>query len=365
LAGDRLFAVEPNRHVAAYRLADLEQLWRVELPTSGEEYSLVAVHATLVLAGISPGSGLSTLGLDTATGAVRWRHQAAVEGPTSRGLLLLASQHPESGAAPGAAEPGAVGQTLRAVRADTGDLVWSLDLPPGARHSSRVDGAILGPLAVTLPTGRVELRDVDTGKLLRSRQIGPRSGVPGDGYAEIIGSLLVVREASAAVAYELDDLDLRWRLPFASGYDGWPIPCGRAMCFLREGGGLILVDQATGRHKWSDRRWSGVLAEVDGFLIALGLERDEQIVVAVDADTGQVRRELGTWQQLHLDSMAESMIAIRYDPTRTVVARLDPARGTRILDVLPDIQGMGCLTEASRLLCWRTDGTLAMWRLPQ
>jgi hypothetical protein len=44
-----------------------------------------------------------------------------------------------------------------------------------------------------------------------------------------------------------------------------------------------------------------VLADVGGYLIAS--RPDEQPVAAVDPDTGQVRRELGTWQDLHPDSV--------------------------------------------------------------
>jgi outer membrane protein assembly factor BamB len=378
VAGDRLFVAEQNRfgihrHVAAYRLTDLEQLWRVELPTEGQALWLLAVDGTLAVTLGRPddgGRGATTVGLDIATGAVRWRHEAGLDGQTPSGRLLLWSERANSAGAAAGAEPGAAGQTLRAVHADAGDVVWSFDLPADATRSYQFDGVNVTLLAAMLPSGRVELRDLDSGKVLRSQQIGRPSAVPGAGqFAAIVGNLFLVWEASAMVAYGLDRLDLRWRFPFEVGGPAWPIPCGTAVCFITEGGTteggqLTAVDPSTGRRKWSDLRWSTVLAEADGYLITSNGGRDDQIVAAVDPDTGQVRRELGSWQELHLDPVDGSMIGIRYGLSRTFVARIDPSRGTRILGVLHNIINRSCWTASPRLLCWRSDNTLGIWQLP-
>jgi outer membrane protein assembly factor BamB len=368
VAGDRLIVVERDnvgiyRHVAAYRLADLARLWRVEMPPIGEAYPIVAADGSLVLTGQPPEGGLHVIGLNAATGAVRWRHQAILDGATSGGLILLASERPDPGAAP-AAEPGATGETVRAVNAATGAEVWSVDLPARAMRSYGFDGDYLTVLAVTLPTGRVELRDVDTGNVLRSRSIQWR---PADGsrrYAEIVGDLLLVTEESTIAAYELDRLDLRWRMPFEMAHFTWPTQCGAAVCLLRDGGALVVVDTSTGRRKWLDPRWSSLLAEVDGYLIASSERADERSVAALDPDTGQVRRDLGRWHEVHSTGADNPVIGIRYEPTRTLVARLDPASGSRIIGVLHDTLNRSCWTQSSLLLCWRTGNRLGIWHLP-
>jgi outer membrane protein assembly factor BamB len=376
--GDRLYVVQPfalsqgrrdGRYVAAFRLMDLRQLWRVELPLGRDVYGITTVDGVLALTGDPTGrpvdedpgpsyevAGPDTVGLDPATGALLWRHKGFVEGVTPAGRLILSAQFGNPGAIPANTGPG---RTLRAV-AGTGEIVWSYDPPAGALRSYRLDDDAVTLLAVALPDGRVELRDADTGELVRWGRIG---SMKQGRYVEIVGDLLLVREESEVLAYGIDRLDLRWRTPFEPGQDRFFSACGAAICIRHDEAGLDVVDPATGRLRWSDARWTQAFA-ADGWLMATDFDRrhDEQTVVVVDPYTGRVQRELGRWHAL--DIAGGSVVALRFDSTRAVVGRLDPAHGVRIVGVLRDVIGGSCRVRPPSLWCRHTDSTLGVWRLP-
>lgn len=389
--GDTLFVVQPfalsqgrgeGRYVAAYRLMDLTQLWRVELPLGGDVAGLTTVGGVLVLTGEPVGAGTPTVpadedtgegsdalvgrdavGLDVATGKLLWRHKGSVEGSTPGGRLILAAER-RGGGVPANPGPGGGGQTLRAV-ASTGKVVWSYTPPPGAQRSYRFDGPAATLLAVVLPGGDVELRDTDTGELLRSRQIGPQ---PKDRairrYLEVVGDLLLVRDEAEVVAYGLDRLDLRWRLPLEPGQDGWFTSCGGgALCVMHQGQRLTVIDPGTGRVRWSDPRWTEGFAW-GGRLMATDYDplHGDRTVAVVDPYSGRVQRDLGTWHALEF--AGGSVVGLRFVFTHTLVAFLDPVRGPRVVGVVPDVIGPSCVAQRGFLWCRRTDNTLGVWRLP-
>jgi outer membrane protein assembly factor BamB len=260
--------------------------------------------------------------------------------------------------------PDGAGWTLRAV-SHNGRVVWSYTPPPGgARRLYRYDGDRVGQLVVVLPDGRVELRDVDTGQLVRSRRVDPppRDEVGGR-YMEVVGDLLLAQVGSEVLAYGLDRLDLRWRLPVQTGRDGWFTACGRAVCLADHGGGLKVLDAGTGRVRWSDPRWTWGFA-VGRWLMVTDAEPgagDLQTVAVVDPDSGRVERNLGRWQLV--DVVGGSIVALRFDRGRVLVARVDPARGARVVGVVRDIAG-SCQVRLQSLWCRRIDNTLGVWRLP-
>ncbi|HEX2774676.1 MAG TPA: PQQ-binding-like beta-propeller repeat protein [Micromonosporaceae bacterium] len=376
---DRVFVVDQDRvetgrgrdrYVTAYRLMNLEQLWRVDLPVDGVAVGPLASADTIVVSRLDfatppdgqPGSGPETAALDAATGAVLWRHEGSAEAWTSAGHLLMS--FPAGPAADG--ESGRYRHILRAVSSHTGDVLWSAEVPAGALWTHRYDGDRVALLALILPGGRIELRDPNTGTLVRAGQIAaPSPGHPAELSAEIVGDLLLVRERAAVAAYPLDRLDLRWRLPLQDGDNSWPTSCDDALCFIDERGGLRNVDPQTGRVRWSDRRWMNVLGTVDGSLL-VG-EHDPRTdgvrVVALDPDTGQVRHDLGTWDGLDRNGQDEWLIGYQFNLTRALVSRVDPARGAWVLGVLHDVS-RSCRVQQPMLLCRRTDNTVGVWRLP-
>jgi outer membrane protein assembly factor BamB len=383
--GDRLFVVQPfalsqgrgdGRYVVAYHLMDLKRLWRVELPLGGDVYGLATVDGILALtgeppvgagneapggaAGIDNPRGPDTVGLDPATGATLWRRKGSIEASSAGGRLILSADIGNPGAIPAHSGPD---HALHAVTG-TGELVWSYDPPAGALRSYRSGGEGVTLLAVVRPDGRVELRDTDTGELVRSGRIGPLAlGGTAGRYVEIVGDLLLVRDGPEVLAYGLDRLDLRWRLPFEPGQDGWFTACGAAICVVRAGGGLKVIDPATGRVRWSDARWTQGFA-FGSWLMATDFNprNDQQAVVVVDPQTGRVVRELGRWHELVI--VDDSVVALRFDAARALIARLDPPRGLRLVGVVRDVVGPSCSVRLRSLWCRRTDNTLGVWRLP-
>ncbi|HEX2774677.1 MAG TPA: hypothetical protein VHN18_19940, partial [Micromonosporaceae bacterium] len=59
-----------------------------------------------------------------------------------------------------------------------------------------------------------------------------------------------------------------------------------------------------------------------------------------------------------------SIVALRFDRTRVLVARIDPARGARVIGALSDVVAASCLVRLPSLWCRRTDNMLGVWRLP-
>jgi outer membrane protein assembly factor BamB len=375
---DRVFVVDRerpgtgrgrDRYVTAYRLMDLTQLWRTALPVDGLAVAPLASADTLVLSRLDfptppdgqAGSGPQTAALDAASGTLLWRHAGTAEGWTSTGHLLISF---DQGGPPtrGSGHPA---QELRAVSARTGRVVWSANVPAGALRTYRSEGDRLTLLAVGLPNGRVELRDPNTGQLLRAGQIAaPEPGRPTGLASEIVGDLLLVSEHDAVAAYGLDRLDLRWRLPRPPGGDSWASPCGAGLCFVDERFGLRSVDPQTGRVRWSGR-WTNVLAAADGALLVGDNDSrsDGLRVVAVDPETGQVRQDLGTWDGIDRNHRDEWVIGYQFDLTRALVSRVDPVRGTHVLGVLHDVS-RSCRVQPPMLLCRRIDNTVGIWRLP-
>jgi outer membrane protein assembly factor BamB len=378
--GDRLFVVQPfalsqgrgdGRYVAAVHLMDLEELWRVDLPLGGDLYGITTVDNALALTGEPPlttpdgqvaDNVLETVGLDMTTGALLWRHKGFVEGETVSGRLILSTQFGRPGAVPAGSGPGGVGKPVRAV-SGSGEVVWSYAPPSGALRSYHTAGDAVRRLVV-LTDGRVELRDTETGQLVTSRLVGPLPRDEGAGrYVEVVGDLLLVRVGSEVLAYGLDSLDLRWRRPYQIGRDGWFTPCGDAICVVYEEGGLKVLDPSTGRVRWSDPRWTRGFAAGKWLMVTDGDPLHAlRTVAVVDPYSGQVKRDLGRWHAL--DVVGGSIVALRFDGGRALVARLDPERGALVLRVLSDVVPASCRVRLPAVWCRRTDNTLGVWRVP-
>jgi hypothetical protein len=387
---DRVFVIDSlqpgertdDRMIAAYRLMGLQPLWRVDVPVSGEVAAITLVRDTLVLAG-DPGTANAqpdgpaaveppdSVGLDVATGAVRWRARGFFEAITGSGRLLLTSPPANSASAPAGPQPSGASIAVHVVEAETGRVVASYTRPADAltfhryEGEPRYEGERLTLLGALLPSGHVELRDPDTGRILRSGQIGPATGTDGLRYAETVGDLLMVRDGTRVTAYGLDRLDRRWTITLEAGQDGGVIWCGDVLCLY--GGnsqGISALEPQTGRVKWSNPSWPSVLP-VGERLIAVESDpqRDGQRLAVIDPETGHELRDLGEWQALHWNTPGGPVLGLRYDFTRAVVARLDAEPGPQILAVVHDVT-RECWTNPPMLACRRTDNRLGIWVLP-
>ncbi|WP_329108545.1 PQQ-like beta-propeller repeat protein [Micromonospora sp. NBC_01699] len=400
---DRIFVIdpvdptaEPRQQVSAYRLPDGAPLWRVRMPVPGPLGGHTLIGHTLVLTSdwgsVAP---RRTVGVDTATGAVSWLRTASYETASADGDVLLWVQDTDVGAGEpgwddspngwGVLSPG----TLEAVAPDTGAVRWSLALPAGAVRGyagpdAPTDPGPEGPLPEAVvtrgPTGRIEVRDLTSGAVVRSANL-PRPPTLGSGQwpPQVVGNLLLVPDgAQSLTAYGLDSFDRRWTIDWDVDREPWPQPCGRLLCTFRPQGGVRVLDRDTGAIRWSDPRWSSLLP-VGPYLLGSGEARPMLAagLSVLDPATGRVLGDLGSWQVLGRSPDGETgtghrqpaggtrLIGVRIGSDgRAWVADLDPASGSaRRLAVLPDVSG-DCQTVAGLLVCRRLTGAIGVWRLP-
>lgn len=359
LAADGVFVVDPatpneDRFLTAYAQpspgAGVRRRWQASLARDGD-YLDVRVERGLVLAmGVNAANGVfQTIAFDAETGQQRWQHPGAPQ-PSADGGLLLTDIREEGPVAMIRVEP------------DTGRMLWMVALPPPANASYHVTDGLIDRFVLVQPTGEVQVHDAGTGRML-----GSVDTLPGDRSAfqrvQVVDDLLLLAPPGSTrlVSYGLTGLEPRWtaEVPLMS----YVVGCGGLLCVMQQTGGLQVLDPATGVGRWSDVSGE-LLADVrHGRLLMVGPE--ERYAVR-DSATGQVRAELGRWNLIPTLRPADPLVGVRLgDDGRLVVAELDLVAGrARIIDVLPGIAG-SCQAALPTLLCRRTDGSTALWRLPR
>lgn len=377
-AGDRLIVADPvsNRGgaqwLSAYRLSNGERLWRVPMPLPGNVGPTTVLGGTLVMSAewgtVIPSE---TVALDLATGAERWRRLAWLEGATASGEALLWTSRFGDWTR-GEERPG----TLRSVTVETGSERWSVPLPAGAvRTYQRSDDGLgwqgeerIRRIAVALPSGEIQVRDVGTGEVLR----GMRSSALQSGHrsVEVVGDLLLLDDGGreTIAAYALDSLALRWRITRRTNpIEYGPLPCADLVCFYGQAGGVRALDPGTGRVRWTlGRRW-GTLLPVGDRLIAVANSASDSSasrLAIIDRVSGAIVGTLGAWNVLG-PAPDGGLLAIRPGPEeRTWLAWLDPDNGEfRLLDRLREISG-DCHLGSGFLHCRRMNGSTGVWKLP-
>ncbi|MEV1144882.1 PQQ-binding-like beta-propeller repeat protein [Micromonospora sp. NPDC049799] len=361
VAGDLLLVVDPigerptARTVTAYRLDGGEPLWRVPLPVdAGRLWSVPMGSDAVVLTGQeTDGPGTSTMALDPATGALRWRIPAGAVDRAGDGLLV---QTFGSGADRG---------TVQVVDPCCGTLRWRVATPAGEVSFRSADEGV-DRVVFSDPGGRVEVRDAASGAVLAAADLWSPEDRP-YGSTQVIGDLLVTVGGTppTVTAYGLDRLDRRWRVPI--GDARYATPCGPLVCVQSEGGRLRALDPATGTPRWTEDRWDGFW-QVGGVLVT-DLDRPagpSAEYVLLDPATGRVLGSWGQWEITGPDDPGGRLVGTRpYPGGGLLVAELDTTtHRARPLDVLREAAGE-CQVARDRLVCRRIDGAVGLWRLPR
>lgn len=361
LMEDRYYVVTPGeargeRSLSAYQLPQARLLTRFALRVPGVVVRVEASGDVLVVASREAGN-LTTTGVDARTGRNRWQRAAALVGLSRSGRAAVLVD--VSGSGPD--------RLWQAVDPATGRVRWSYLVRSGEIVHVPWQEGPTDMLLVMQPSGRVQVRETETGAVTVSAALGPLDRPKlGVGIWTANGLLLLGGEVGIT-AYALDRLDRRWhstvRLP-----GGFVHPfCGDLICFVEPTTGMRVLDPATGRVRWSTDQWSAS-ARTGRYLFADAVRAPEEpsAHVVLDARTGRSYGNLGKWQPL-VGLLGDRVIAVRPasdEIGRTWFGLIDPATlDVRVLGVAEQVAGR-CEIAPAALLCRRVDGSVGVWRLP-
>jgi hypothetical protein len=361
-----------GRTVTAYGLPGGETAWRVPLLRSREGWLTVPAAGPPTLISDETEIGADDIApvrdaaVVAASGRVLYRTGAQLIGITPSGTVLMwTSRGGEFGVAAGGRH--LVGRDL-----DTGRVHWTYDAPPGAWLWWDPNDGGLAAVAVLLPSGRLELRDLEGGGLVAAADVlRPRNPAEPSGAVQLAGDLVLVedwRDGRVWVtAYGRQRLDRRWTTPMdlASEYVE---PCGDLLCVGGLNGGIRVLEAATGRTAWASDRWS-FLEPVGDHLLAgpAGARPGGAGLMVLDRRTGRVRADLGRWTPVWPVPPDGQPIAIRHDlrNSRSWVGRIDVVRGK--VYVVGAVTGVtdDCRAGREYVTCRRPDGRTGVWQLPR
>jgi outer membrane protein assembly factor BamB len=265
------------------------------------------------------------VGVDAATGAVRWRRSGLNGVVAAAGTVLGDTAHGESLGRPerGDEDPSRVARRLTALSTVDGALRWSVDLPDGTLSQYRLDDGQSGTVTVSeiRPDGLIRERALVSGAVVRE----VRAAVPGPPTEALIFddvAVLLTGEVGdrVASAVDLSNGRLLWR---RTGDVEALLQCGGVLCRSGADRSLEVVDRRTGATLWSA---SGLTYQGgDRDYLLLGDQPGEPTTV-VEARTGRVMRRLGGW---HVAGWSPDGMLVRGvgRPASLVYGRLDVRTG--------------------------------------
>ncbi|MCZ7420182.1 MULTISPECIES: PQQ-binding-like beta-propeller repeat protein [unclassified Micromonospora] len=328
----------------------LTPLWRVPVPLGNRVYRVhpVADAGVLVAMGRQDAGTSQTLRLDAHTGEERWRVPGiAVLDLPGRALLRTFTD----------SEP----NVLRVIELADAREVWSMSLSAASVDYRQRDDGTLDGIVVATVDGEVQVIDPTTGTV-RHRLAPSADHASGYQQAWVTGDLVtVVRNSSSITALSVDGLAQRWQVtvPTATYVTG----CGPLLCAGLAGGGLQVLDPATGALRWSsDDILDLVLVDEHN---VLAVARNTNEMLTLDLDTGATLTEHGSWNMVARYEYTPQVLVVRpVAEVGLVLARLDPTGApARRLDLLPDAGG-DCQSRYDLLGCRLRDGGYGIWQLP-
>lgn len=352
--------VAGTRSITAYALPGAARLWQVPLPLSGALRGVGEVAGQMLIS-TQPElqEQVETVSIREATGEIRWRRRALFEGVTPGGEVLLWTSPDGTPAASTGRE------VLQAVDPVTGAIEWSYRVPTGGWLSYRYSGQRVTHVVTLLPSGTVEVRDVDNAGVLAAADLLPARppNIPAS-YVQFAGDLMLVREGPTAVAYGVDRLDRRWSAPIELAREYVTPGCGDKLCAVAHMGGVRVIDPATGHVLWADPTRAFISRAGDFFIGEQRAHDGLTELTVLDPGTGRELSRLGDWRVISPPAGDGRLIAMRTDLTtsRAWLARVDPATGgARFFGVVGGVTG-DCEVHADAVICRRLNASVGVWR---
>ncbi|MER7420153.1 PQQ-binding-like beta-propeller repeat protein [Micromonospora peucetia] len=341
---------DPVLRLAAHRLPSGAPLWRVPMPGRGQAYQAVPVGDLVVLAMAGVATPAEVVGLSVRDGGVRWRVQGQLDGATPAGHLLVWGLD-ASGAS-----------VLRSVDPADGAVRWSQRLAVEDVHRSRRSPRV--SLLTVLTGGRLELRDPDTGAVLRATAVPATAGRPM--VLMVTEELVLLSDGLGALtSYEIATLRRRWSVPRGPADQPSAFDCGIRICVDDGSAATRLLDPATGSISGRADGWI-LLNHVRNWIMAMRrpLGPTAQLVL-LDGATGHPVRQLGRWQPLSGTLWSDrTTVRQRQRDGRVLVGRIDErGAGVRVLAALRGVVGE-CGSLDSFVVCRRDGGAFGVWELP-
>lgn len=216
----QVFAVVPPAAIAAFRIDDGAELWRVELTA---DHPLAVDEGRVFVA-----SGEAIHALDAATGSVVWRQPAgviAVPPLVYQGWIVTGTA-----------------SDVAARRASDGTIVWQQ--PHGALTARpTIDG---DTLYLPLADARVKAVDLTTGALKWERVLG---GAPSE-IAALAGRVYVGSGDRYFYCLDAGDGDVEWRARVGAAVRGRPAIDADRVYFAAMDNLVRAVDRVDGALKW-------------------------------------------------------------------------------------------------------------------
>ncbi|WP_412540731.1 PQQ-binding-like beta-propeller repeat protein [Longispora sp. K20-0274] len=349
LDGDTLFRVYregASTYLARHDLAAHGRLtWRV--PVDASVVGSLVLEGRLLLvqqyADVTKDPAPTTMAFDAGTGAPLW---------TIRGFLYAGL----------GGEKGLIsqGSEMVGIELATGRELWRRPQPGGG--AALVGGsAPVAPWRIATTEGStLRVLDLETGAVLRSRDIGPDQGPERFGGVFATPDALVLRRGPTYTTYDPDTLEQLWTS--ASAQVAWAMPCARLLCEMT-GRDVVAVDVRTGERRWT--------SPVEGlYLSGMGLVGPRGGGTRlIDTATGRQLLDLGRWvplpgrETLRGEPAPADRIAVSaiFDGVDWVgVADL---RAGRIRPLAP-VKGAGderCVASAKYLVCTLISEKLTGW----
>jgi hypothetical protein len=236
LPADRYLLATAGNEISAYAPAG-HRLWEIQVPAAeyaqpdGDRILVVRAVGLTADSYVDPDAlnrayeaNKGLVVLEAATGRRIWEQRGGVL-TSSSAMMTLVADRPDGR------------RVLKGVATATGAVVWEREIALDTRWSAALDR---NELVLTEASGEVHQIRGDTGELVLTGRIPPGSHVL---YAH--GNLLMVAEPDRVVAYRFGTSEILWSR--GGGEEEIPWPCEGGRLCVQSVSGLVEVDRATGR----------------------------------------------------------------------------------------------------------------------